>query len=116
MSHISMVLCIQFSKNFKPKLSFKTRIIFPWNGFWCFLRNPTAKPSEIFDVTVKPLCKSNQIQRIMYNTLKRIHLNKFQSIAAPITNLSDLWAGKNYDGRMLANFFHQPYNFRAFMI
>ena len=57
------------------------------------------------DGTVRPICRTGQKQRYLYNGHKRIHAIKFQSIAAPnglVANLYEPIGGKQHDSAMLA--------------
>ena len=56
--------------------------------------------------TVRPVCRPDQLQRVLYNGHKRIHALKFQSIVAPnglIANLFGHVEGKRHDSGMLAD-------------
>ncbi|CAB4032157.1 Hypothetical predicted protein [Paramuricea clavata] len=56
------------------------------------------------DVTVRPICRPGENQRVMYNGHKRIHAIKFQSVVAPnglIANLYGPIEGKRHDAGML---------------
>lgn len=56
------------------------------------------------DGTVRPICRPNINQRVMYNGHKRVHGIKFQSVVVPnglIANLSGPYEGKKHDRMML---------------
>ena len=56
------------------------------------------------DATVRPICRPNINQRVMYNGHKRVHGIKFQSVVVPnglIANLSGPYEGKKHDSMML---------------
>ena len=58
------------------------------------------------DGTVRPICRPNELQRVVYNGHKRVHALKFQSIAAPnglIANLFGPIEGRRHDSGMLAD-------------
>lgn len=58
------------------------------------------------DGTVRPICRPNKNQRIVYNGHKRVHSLKFQSVALPngmIANLYGPIEGKRHDSGMLAD-------------
>ncbi|XP_066914769.1 uncharacterized protein [Clytia hemisphaerica] len=58
------------------------------------------------DGTVRPICRPNQLQRVVYNGHKRVHALKFQSIAAPnglVANLFGPIEGRRHDSGMLAD-------------
>ena len=57
------------------------------------------------DGTVRPVCRSGENQRVLYNGHRRIHAIKFQSVVAPnglIANLYGPVEGKRHDSGMLA--------------
>ena len=57
------------------------------------------------DGTVRPVCRSQQMQRVIYNGHKRVHAIKFQSVVAPngmIVNLFGPVEGRKHDSGMLA--------------
>ena len=57
------------------------------------------------DGTVRPVARSRQNQRVLYNGHKRVHSIKFQSVVAPngmIANLFGPVEGKKHDSGMLA--------------
>ena len=57
------------------------------------------------DDTVLPICRPGENQRTVYNGHKRVHVLKFQSLAAPnglIANMFGLVEGGNHDSGMLA--------------
>ena len=57
------------------------------------------------DGTVRPCCRPNQDQRLLYNGHKRVHAIKFQSVVAPnglIANLYGPVEGCRHDSGMLA--------------
>ena len=56
------------------------------------------------DGTVRPICRPNQNQRIVYNGHKRVHALKFQSVVAPnglIANMFGPMEGRRHDSGML---------------
>ena len=58
------------------------------------------------DGTVRPLCKPDQNQRILYNGHKRVHGIKFQSVVAPNGLIASLFGpveGRRHDSGMLAD-------------
>ena len=58
------------------------------------------------DGTVRPICRPNELQRVVYNGHKRVHALKFQSIAAPnglVANLFGPVEGRRHDSGMLAD-------------
>ena len=66
----------------------------PLQNYWGFI-----------DGTVRPICRPQQNQRILYNGHKRVHALKFQSVVTPnglIANLSGPYEGKRHDSGMLA--------------
>ena len=57
------------------------------------------------DGTVRPVCRPNENQRVLYNGHKRIHSIKFQSLVSPnglIANFFGPVEGKRHDSGMLA--------------
>ena len=57
------------------------------------------------DGTVRPICRPGQNQKCLYNSHKKVHAIKFQSIAAPsglVANLFGPVEGKRHDSGMLA--------------
>ena len=57
--------------------------------------------------TVRPLCKPDQNQRILYNGHKRVHGIKFQSVVAPNGLIASLFGpveGRRHDSGMLVDF------------
>lgn len=58
------------------------------------------------DGTVRPVCRPQENQRIVYNGHKRVHGIKFQSVVAPnglIAMLDGPYEGKKHDSGMLAD-------------
>ena len=58
------------------------------------------------DGTVRPICKPNSMQRVLYNGHKKVHSIKFQSVVAPnglIANLYGPVEGRRHDSGMLAD-------------
>ena len=58
------------------------------------------------DGTVRPLCKPDQNQRILYNGHKRVHGIKFQSVVAPSVLIASLFGpveGRRHDSVLLAD-------------
>ena len=58
------------------------------------------------DGTVRPLCKPDENQRILYNGHKRVHGIKFQSVVAPnglITSVFGPVEGRRHDSGMLVD-------------
>ena len=58
------------------------------------------------DGTVRPICRPNELQRVVYNGHKRVHALKFQSIVAPnglVANLFGPVEGRRHDSGMLAD-------------
>lgn len=58
------------------------------------------------DGTVRPICRPNNLQRVVYNGHKRVHALKFQSIAAPnglVANLFGPVEGRRHDSGMLGD-------------
>ena len=56
------------------------------------------------DGTVRPICRPNQNQRVVYNGHKRVHAIKFQSVVCPngiIANLFGPVEGRRHDSAML---------------
>ena len=56
--------------------------------------------------TVRPICRPNKLQRVVYNGHKRVHALKCQSIAAPnglVANLFGPIKGRRHDSGMLAD-------------
>ena len=57
--------------------------------------------------TVRPICRSGENQRIMYNGHKKLHAIKLQSVVAPndlIANLFGPVEGRRDDSRMLGDY------------
>ena len=57
------------------------------------------------DGTVRPICRPQQLQRVVYNGHKRVHALKYQAIATPnglIANLYGPIEGRRHDSGMLA--------------
>ena len=57
------------------------------------------------DGTVRPVCRPQQMQRVLYNGHKRVHAIKFQSVVTPngiIANLFGPVEGCRHDSGMLA--------------
>ena len=58
------------------------------------------------DGTVRPICRPNNDQRVVYNGHKRVHSIKFQSVVAPngmIANLAGPYEGRKHDSGMLTD-------------
>ena len=58
------------------------------------------------DGTVRPLCRPDQNQRVLYNGHKRVHGIKFQSVVAPNGLIASLFGpveGRRHDSGMLAD-------------
>lgn len=58
------------------------------------------------DGTVRPVCRPNEMQRVLYNGHKKVHSIKFQSVACPnglIANLYGPVEGRRHDSGMLAD-------------
>ena len=58
------------------------------------------------DGTVRPVCRPGELQRVIYNGHKRVHLIKFQSVVVPdglIANLFGPVEGRRHDSGMLAD-------------
>ena len=58
------------------------------------------------DGTVRPICRPNELQRVVYNGHKRVYALKFQSIAAPNGLIAKLFgpvAGGRHDSGMVAD-------------
>ena len=56
------------------------------------------------DGTVRPMCRPNEHQRVMYNGHKRVHAIKLQSLAVPNVLIANLYGpveGKRHDSAML---------------
>ena len=56
------------------------------------------------DGTVRPICRPEQNQRVVYNGHKRVHAIKFQSVVTPnglIANLHGPYDGRKHDSGML---------------
>ena len=56
------------------------------------------------DGTVRPLCKPDENQRILYNGHKRVHGIKFQSVVAPNGLIASLFGpveGRRYDSGII---------------
>ena len=67
----------------------------PLNNCWGFV-----------DGTVRPICRPEKNQRILYNGHKRVHSIKFQSVATPsgmIASLHGPFEGRKHDSGMLAD-------------
>ena len=57
------------------------------------------------DGTVRPICRPQEHQRVVYNGHKRVHSIKFQSVVAPnglIANLAGPFESRKHDAGMLA--------------
>ena len=57
------------------------------------------------DGTVRPVCRPNENQRVIYNGHKRVHSIKFQAVALPNGLVGDLFGpveGRRHDSFMLA--------------
>ena len=66
--------------------------------------SPLTNCFGFVDVTVRPICRPGEIQRIVYNGHKRVHSLKFQSVALQnglIANLSGPVEQRPHDAGML---------------
>ena len=66
--------------------------------------SPLTNCWGFIDGSVRPICRPGKLQRVVYNSHKRVHALKFQSIATPnglVANLFGSVEGRRHDSGML---------------